>query len=312
MSTTSISFLGTALLTAMLAAQDAHHAPPKLLAGFDVHAGTLQSLAIQRDDAGNYLIPVRLGQKPRTMALRPHDIRSPNFRLLVRDAAGIHTAPTPECITYRGHLVEEPQVRVAASIVDGSIDAIIHRPTGPNAPLGDNWVVQPANRVQPNAGPALHVVYRAADTVPLPYHCGNGTPAISSAPPSPTGTDNTRYCEIAIEADTEFYQQNGSSVTQTQNDITTVMNQVDFIYDRDVDVQFQVVSILVTTVGVYTTNNPGNLLSQFRNNWLNTHANIARDVTHLFTGRNLSGSVIGIAYLSGVCTADGYGLSQSR
>ena len=38
---------------------------------------------------------------------------------------------------------------------------------------------------------------------------------------------------------------------------------------------------------------------------------VQRDVAQLFTGRNLDGSVIGIAYPGGICTNFGYNLVQN-
>lgn len=55
------------------------------------------------------------------------------------------------------------------------------------------------------------------------------------------------------------------------------------------------------------------LLQQFRNQWRNVHGNIQRDVAQLFTGKNLLGSTIGIAWLNGICSSSfGYGVVESN
>lgn len=306
--------LATLLVTVTAAAQDAptagpivRPAPPRLLSQFDVGAGTVQTLAIVPDAAGVFRVTVALGASKRTLVLSPHDVRAPGFRLLVQDATGVHQAPTPPCVTYRGWLAEDPATGVVATIVDGGLTAIVY-----GSQPGPEWIVQPVRAVSASAGQALHIVYRAVDGVALPFHCGAATGPLQPAPAT-TGVDVTRICDIAIEGDVQFYQQNGSNVVATQNDITGVMNQVDFIFDRDTDVQFVVTTILVTTTALYTTNDPSGLLSQFGANWSSNHAGIQRDVAHLFTGRNLSGSVIGIANLGAVCNSgSGYALSQSR
>jgi len=287
-------------------------APPSLLGQFDVHAGTVQTLTVLPEQNGGYEIPVLLGATLRTMVVHAHDVRSPNFQLFERDNLGLHVLPTPESITYRGTLLEEPNARVALSIVDGSVDALVYRaPTAPATP-GEVWAVQPVRKVAPGAGQSLHLVYRASDTVQSQHTCGTDTTGITPNPNPPVGTDSTVVCEIGIEADREFWQINGSNTTATQNDVTTVMNQVDFIYDRDVDVTFSISTIIVSTTQIYTTNDPGNLLGQFGAYWAANYGNIQRDVAHLFTGRNLSGSTIGIAYLGVICGGSAYGLSQSR
>jgi Metallo-peptidase family M12 len=287
-------------------------APPKLASLFDVHAGSLQTIQPVTTATG-FAVPVVLGGLARTLDLQIHDLRAANFQLLVQDATGIHPVPTPPCTTYRGRLVEEPQAEVAASLVNGQLSAIIYRPASAPGNPAQNWIVQPVRDVDPTAAPGLHFTFLATDTVPLPWQCGNGAPAVPPPVLPPVGTDTTYNCEIALEADLEYYQLNGSNVTTTQNDITSVMNQVEFIYDRDCDIQYTITTILVTTTSVYTTNDPGPLLTQFATRWNSIHGGIARDVAHLFTGRNLTGTTIGIAQLSSICNLGGaYGLSQSR
>ncbi len=296
---------------AAAAAQQVRQAPPALLAQFDVNAGTVQSLSLPATPQDNLEVPVVLGGVPYTMALFNYDVRAPGFQLFERTAAGLVLQPTPNCVTFRGVLLEVPNSRVAATLVDGTLEGMVYMPPAGLGQPGETWVVQPARRSDPSAQPSLHIVFRAKDTNPLPYQCGTDTTGAATS--APTGSpDFTAVCEIAIEADRQFWQWNNNSVTQTQNDITTVMNQVDFIYDRDCDVNYQVVTIIVTTTLVYTTNNATGLLGEFMSYWNANNTGIHRDIAHLFTGRNLSGSTIGVAYLSTVCSqVNGYGLSQS-
>jgi hypothetical protein len=292
-------------------AQQVLQAPPTLLAQFDLDLGTVQSLSLPGTQHDAVTTTVTLAGVRYTIDLALHDVRSPDFQLYERNAAGLVPLPRPACVTYRGQLREWPEARVAATVVDGSMEAMIHLPAAAAGEPGEVWVVQPVRRAQPGARASLHVVYRAADSATLPYECGTDTSGLP--PPTPQGSaDFTAVCEIALEADLQFYQWNNSDVTQTQNDMTSVMNQVDFIYDRDVDVTFTVVSLIVTTSTVYTTNDPSALLSQFSSYWNSNFGLIQRDVAHLFTGRNLTGSTIGIAYVSVICSqGNGYGLSQS-
>ncbi len=290
----------------------ARPAPPTLCQAFDIDAGTVQALDLVTEPSGRQTFSVRLGNAVHEVELFPHDVRAPGFRLLVRDDSGLHQIPTPPSVTYRGQLANEPGSGVVATIIDGSVEATIYRAPDRVGTIQEAWIVQPVRQVVPQAGRSAHVVYRSRDTSPLPHQCGvTATAPFSTAPTA--GVDVTVECDIAIEADVQFYQQNGSSTTGTQNDITSIMNQVEFIYDRDCDVQFDIATIIVTTTNVYTTNSSGTLLSQFRSRWQTVHGGVARDVAHLFTGRNLSGSTIGVAYLSGICSnGTGYGLSQSR
>jgi len=309
--------LGLLLTAAILplsvaTAQQVRQAPPSLLAKFDATAGTVQSLGLATAQQDGLQVEVVLGGAAYTISLLRHELRAPGFQLIERTASGDVLHPTPECVTYRGELLELPGSRVAASVVDGMMDGLVYVPPSGPGQLGQTWVVQSAHKVDPRANPSLHVVFRAADTAPMPYQCGTDTTGVT--PPPVTGSpDYTAICEIAIEADRQFWQANNNSVTNTQNDITSVMNQVDFIYDRDCDVSYSIVTIIVTTTTVYTTNDATALLSQFSNYWSSNNTNISRDIAHLFTGRNLSGSTIGVAYLGTMCSqTNGFGLSQSR
>lgn len=133
--------------------------------------------------------------------------------------------------------------------------------------------------------------------------------------------------DLLIDADFQFFTQSGSSVFNTVNDIENVMAGVDDVYQRDVDIAWEITGILVRTSSAdnpYTSNNAETLLCQFVAEW-NSGAltTIRRDVTHLFTGRSLSGTTIGIAFNGVICNVSAgnpcggtqnlaYGLSESR
>ena len=94
-----------------------------------------------------------------------------------------------------------------------------------------------------------------------------------------------------------------------------VLNAVDFIYRRDVAITYELSTIIVQTVepDPYSSTDAGALLNEFKDYWQANHTDIVRDVAHLFTGKEVDGNIIGVAWLPGVCTGDqGYGLSQSK
>jgi hypothetical protein len=99
------------------------------------------------------------------------------------------------------------------------------------------------------------------------------------------------------------------------SDIENVINAVEAIYDADVGVLYDITTILVRTAeqDPYTTSNPGSLLNQFQLHWTTSQDAVHRDIAHLFTGKNMVGSVIGIAQLSVICSqGNGFGLSESK
>ena len=285
-------------------------APPSLLQQFDVVAGTVQELTVPVAPIGHLAIDVVIRGQVKNLILHPHDVRTPDFQLIVVDAQGSHLMPTPASVTWQGHVAGDPDSAVAASLVDGGMTAMIR--------LGnlDTWSVQPVRQVQPTAGPALHVVFFGGDAINHPVTCatvGNlATPAPYAAP-----EEVVYECQVVPEADPLYYQQAGGTVVGTQNDITQLINAMNVIYQRDVQIRIVVPQMIINTgADFYTSSVAGTLLTQFANYWQANRGGVARDLAHLFTGRPMgqsSGGAIGIAYLNGVCnTAIGYGVSQGH
>jgi len=281
-------------------------APPTLMQLFDVSVATLQSLTVPAGSPGKADVDMVLAGRLVRFSVVLEDVRTPNFQLYEKGAQGMQLMPRPACVTYRGGIVGDPGSEVAATIAGGSIKVLAR--TG----NGDLWVVQPVREVQPNAAPALHIVFRGADSVATPFQCG--VQGANLPVPSPVGVDVLHVADMAIEADFPFFQLNGSNSTNTQNDITSVVNAMNVIYERDVDIRLVVSQVIVnTTTDAYTTTSAGTLLNQFRSRWNTVNAGIPRDFAHLFSGRNLNGGTIGVAFLGVVCNfGNAYGLSQSR
>ena len=119
----------------------------------------------------------------------------------------------------------------------------------------------------------------------------------------------TQRLDIAAIADSQFIQINSNP----QAAVIARMNVVDGIYAEQVGVTLNIVEIRqLSNNGILTSTSPGTLLNQ-----LGQFASSAGfnnpGLAHLFTGRNLNGGTIGIAYLGSLCSDRfGVGLSQVR
>ncbi|MGE0519939.1 MAG: M12 family metallo-peptidase [Candidatus Binatia bacterium] len=120
--------------------------------------------------------------------------------------------------------------------------------------------------------------------------------------------------EIAVIADYEYYSAHG---TGTASAIAQIVNAVDGIYQSELGVTVQILTTVVHTSAndPFTSSTPGTLLNELTNyygtNRASGQAFFGADLGHLFTGRDLDGSVIGIAWLQALCSpAHGTGLSQ--
>jgi hypothetical protein len=176
----------------------------------------------------------------------------------------------------------------------------------------------------PGAPAGLSVVARVADLATPP-----GTCAVTDFEKSlPSEPSEAKLAElralspqqmlaflVACDADSEFYALNGRSVPNTVADIEAVLNGARAIYERDVLLTLQLGTVIVRTAepDPYSTTNPSALLAQLRTEWMANQGSVSRDVVQLFTGKDLDGTAIGIAYLDGLCTTNsGYSAVQSR
>ncbi|HVQ26299.1 MAG TPA: M12 family metallo-peptidase [Planctomycetota bacterium] len=274
---------------------------------------SLQELSLPAASGAAFSVQVALDGNPMRLLLSPHSMRSPDFQLLVQVESGAIVSQEPAPITtYRGEVEGVPGSIVAASLIDGQLTALIR--LAPDLPV---FGVQPASASVPGAGRRLHAVYSSADRVALDGACGTDTsgPWVPEPPVAPGPADADKVCEIACDADFEFYKKNAQSTTQTQTDVENVLNAVGAIYQGDVGISYLITTILVRTAepDPYSSTSPGTLLNQFAGSWNSQQGAIPRDTAHLFTGKELDGSVIGIAQLSVICNkSSAYGLSQSK
>lgn len=130
---------------------------------------------------------------------------------------------------------------------------------------------------------------------------------------------STKVITISTDADPEWFAKYGDSSNAV---IASIINTAEAIYERQLGIRFRIVRQHVyTDVSPYTSTDSGTLLRMFTGNSENK-ANLGPesgdfheqvDVKHLFTGKDMDGSVIGIAYIGTVCAAPAltYGITQS-
>ncbi|MBL9148553.1 MAG: hypothetical protein JNM94_07655 [Phycisphaerae bacterium] len=263
------------------------------------------TLGVPSDAPDTIELAVLLDGTPTTLALTRRSMRSPDARLFVDRGTGrLEEAPFPRARTYRGEIVGEPGAMVVASILHDGLVAIVERGNG------ERLFIEPASRADPLAQPGEHRAYRAADAGPVPGTCGSDDleqPWLGNrARPADGGIAGatTYLTDIAFDADYEFFQKNASSIDFTVADIESIMTQVEFVYTRDVDIAYEISAIVVRTSASdpYTATAASDLLCEFRTQWNgNAEVDIKRDVAHLFTGKNLDGTTVGLAWIEAVC-----------
>lgn len=245
--------------------------------------------------------------------LAPHSIRAPGYRVLAQGEDGImvEMPPTPER-TLRGTIEGEGGGRVAASLLDEGLFALI-------AIGGREFWIQPLNTVTWDAEPDSYVVYRTEDVLCTDRPCGGELPV----PPSigftpPAGKNETKgtslkVAELACDADYEYFTRWGS-VSAVETRIESVINAVNQQYEAECGLTHSITTIIVRTSASqpYTSTDAQTLLNQFRSYWNANHAGVQRDLAELFTGKEVNGGTIGIAWVGAVCTLSyAYSVVQS-
>ncbi len=278
-------------------------------------ASTVVRLDLPQQLGAGLTVVVPIGGEPLTLELVPHSVRAADYRVLAQLDDGSYVETPPQSVrTVRGTLVE-----YAGSVVVGSLleDGLYARIIFADE---DEYWVEPIGARIAEAAPGQHVVYHAADVIPNGASCGAdllthplGDPGDGNGPRDACGNGVLCVAELACDADFQYFQDYGS-VGAVENRINNVINTVNVQYERDVEITHVITTIIVRTssgANPYSTNSPSGLLNQFRDHWESNQDGIQRDLAELFTGRNLSGSVIGIAWLNAVCTSFGYSVVQS-
>ncbi len=292
---------------------DAHRA---ISTAIGAVAYQIEDLDIPLDPVGPFTVVVDLGGQILHLDLGPSSVRAPGFVVQVSDGRGglVSMAPPPSR-TVTG-VVRETGDRVAGSLLEHGLRVIILTDTG-------TWSIGPLNEILP-APRARHFVVHSGDEFDQGGTCPGGIPVGGAfAPQAPRGgggfeRGSIRVIELRAEADFDLFVRNASDVANTISDIETVIQSFNVIYERDVSLTASLLSVLVRTTAeddpYAGITDSGDLLSAFRNWWNTNQTALSRDLAHLFTGKELDGPTIGLAYLAVVCNSSSfsYGLSQTR
>jgi uncharacterized repeat protein (TIGR01451 family) len=178
------------------------------------------------------------------------------------------------------------------------------------------------------------VAYRLADTYVMPGTMTCGTDHSSSSARSGSaagmygklvdeletaamqGPGASVQLDIGAIGDFELFERFGSDEGDTEAAILTRLNTVDGIYSEQLGVQIFVDELAVFTADgdpFTDTTVSGDLLDELGIYRRDTDTQRAQGLTHLYTGRELDDTTVGIAYLDALCSQRfGAGLSEGR
>jgi Metallo-peptidase family M12/Calx-beta domain/Putative binding domain, N-terminal len=277
---------------------------------------------------GRLFLPTSTGGFDITLA--PHDMRAPHYRAQeILEGGVIHELERGPVRTYKGKIAGIARGEARLTIDNETLEGMIITPE-------QLYFVEPAKRYSAAAGDQDFIVYAGSDLLQGSFgECGVtlaekvGKEASRVKGETKLGLNSNglaeelftppRVIDLATEADFEYFTFFGNA-TNANNEILSIMNQVEGIYNAQFGLQFTIVfqSVWADSADPYFSTDKDAFLDEFTNYWNYHHARVFRDLAHMWTGKSFDGSSIGIAWLPGLscfsCTenygASGYGMSE--
>jgi len=250
-----------------------------------------------------------------TLDLEPYSTRSEVYQVLMQDSEGeLYEVPAGPIRTLRGSISELEGSVVAGSLMEDGLYVRIRLASGEEI-----WM-EPVGQKIESAASNVYAFYRTGDIIPSGGTCAaEDHMKVASIlrmqenyqSRSANRGDIICTAQLGVDTDYEYYGDWGS---QTESRINQVINSLNVQYEDEVGLTHEITTIIVRSSSndPYTTSNAGTFLDQFQSEWNSNQGSIARDTAHLFTGKNLSGGTIGIAWLGVVCwTPSAYSLVES-
>lgn len=234
-----------------------------------------------------------------------NDLRSEDFKAVAMNGNETTTLPQTIEATYKGYANDDRKNIVRLAIDETTFEGYIQSSQ-------KYLYLDMLKHYIPGDKSNAVVVYVADDVIPdLNKTCGSEKLKEAAGKYhqnlKPT-TGNCHFLEIATEADYEYYQAFGNDASKALSRIRNIMNLVEGVYTSPFDVKFIIryQQIWTTNTDPYTGDTLQGILPQFTNWWNANRTNITRDETHLFSGRTLSNSTVGYAWIGVVCNASVY------
>ncbi|MFL5329709.1 MAG: reprolysin-like metallopeptidase [Gemmataceae bacterium] len=263
-----------------------------------------------------------LGIQPLAIRLPRPDGQTESFRIWEIDTfEPALAAQFPQIKTYRGQGIDDPTAILATDMTEQGFHARVLRSTGgfaiePVATISNgNYQAFFDSDFLPPHGPGCQcAACLAASSVAST--AGAGTAAIPTNVRSVSNGTTLRTFRLAVASTGEYTTMAGGTVGLALSAITTVVNSVNAIYERDFCIHMNLVanepSIIYTdsTTDPYTGNNIGTMIGENQANITSVIGSANYDIGHLFGGLNLGG-VAGLGVVGnsatkaqGITTAD--------
>lgn len=263
-------------------------------------------LKLQIDSIYNWMINLRL-----------NDLRSPYYKAIYTTEKDTIVYPELEINTFKGETFDGRITRFTITkdylmgvILDGQ----------------KYYTIRPLSDYTKNKNDKELIIYESSDIISQEYFKNDFEETIENAITqqkqiaSVRGISNdiepcSYYLEIATDADYEYFMNaGGGNVINTYQNILSVLNIVEGVYESIFGIKFLVTfqNVYTTISNPYSTTDASALLNQFKDYWNSNRTDVIRDVAHLFTGQTLNNNIVGIAKLGHIGDNQSYSLSMNR
>ena len=291
---------------------------------YEIDAAALNAFA--KSGAVDVDFKLKLGsQYDWDFSITPHDVRAENYVLTIQTDKGVKDLPRSENKTFRGALEGSTNSVIALTLDTDFIYGFVK--------IGQEYVfIEPAWYFNKTAPKNQFVVYKGQNVIPSDGTCGAMDLALNKSTMEHNHKHNhsqdivensnkSLACyevELAIASDAAMFAEY-NTVVNVENHNIAVNNNVQTDYDADFfthEIQFIIVQQFIVTNGNNPwpsgTGNPdaGDYLDDFTNWGQGGGFSVSYDLASLWTGLDLAGSTIGVAWLSAVCTNIRYNLLQ--
>ncbi len=275
---------------------------------------TLQPRDVAQGVRAKGRLKLQAGERIFDIELSRHDMRSPKYYAEeVVEGQTVRIGPVAAPNTYKGVVLGSGGVQARFRIEADSLEGVILTP--------EDWTYfEPMRHFDPSADPSDYVSYRLSDVEPesagtceaaLPHRIGKTQAMLGLT--QQAEASGPLLAEIATEADYEYVTALGGAVN-ANSEILGILNQVEGIFQTQLSITFEVTyqHAWSTSGQPYTVTNASSLLYQFTDYWNANFSAVPFDLAHLWTGKNLDGTTIGVAWLDVLCNSHSYsyGLSQ--
>ncbi|HWT00346.1 MAG TPA: carboxypeptidase regulatory-like domain-containing protein [Pyrinomonadaceae bacterium] len=277
------------------------------------------------------------------LELEPNDMRADNYSAVEIGADGIERPVwmNGPVRTYKGSVRGMQGAQARFTVDDDTLEGVIITPA-------ERYFIEPKRKYAAEAAESEFVFYKSSDVNAdaagvggtLDRELRHQAEALSSkvqnleaASLGVLPATTVRDVQLATDADAEYVAALGSSAAANA-EILAIMNQVEGVYQTQLGLSFTVVHQNAWTnasTDPYTTNEPGGcytaamcglapgealdpkgLINELGEWWKANKAGVQRDLTHLWTGKDVLGSTVGLAWMGVTCQSPSYAYGFSQ